>query len=280
MLCFYNGTDGKKQLIYAKIQADKYMRNIVSMAAAVVLLIGGCAPPVQRQAGPDLSLIRAWSAKQVTLGHSVNGWPLTMYVFGDAPQPTFIFASIHGNEWTAYSVARKLVELLDERPDLYRGRCIAILPAANPDGLETGTRTNANGVDINRNFPAQNWEPTERNDSFGGDEPASEPETRAIINAIESLKPARIISIHSIGNGRHGNNFDGPAQEIAHLMAAKNGYSVLPSMGYPTPGSFGTWAGIERQIPTITLELPRAETPQQCWEENKDALLAVIAEAN
>ena len=147
-------------------------------------------------------MIRAWSAKQVVVGYSVNGEPLTMYVFGDAPKPTFIFAAIHGNEWTSYSVARNLIELLDERPDLYRGRCVAILPAANPDGLEADVRTNANGVDINRNFPAANWQLTERDDSFGGSGPASEPETRAIINAIGELNPAKIISIHSIGGGK------------------------------------------------------------------------------
>jgi murein peptide amidase A len=247
------------------------------LTISISTILGGCAPFAKKPAGPDLSMIRAWSATQVTVGYSVNGWPLTMYVFGDAPRPIFIFAAIHGNEWTSYSVARQLIELLDDRPDLYRGRCVAILPAANPDGLETNTRVNRNGVDVNRNFPAANWQLTERNDSFGGDAPASEPETKAIINAVEILKPAEIISLHSIGGGKHGNNFDGPAGQFADLLAAQNGYKVLPSMGYPTPGSFGTWAGIERHIPTITLELPRDASPQQCWQENKAALLAAIA---
>jgi murein peptide amidase A len=246
----------------------------------LVAFLSSCAPPVKKPVGPDLSMIRAWSATQITVGYSANGWPLTIYVFGDTPRPTFIFAAIHGNEWTSYSVARQLIELLDERPDLYRGRCVAILPAANPDGLEANTRVNRNGVDVNRNFPAANWQLTEKNDSFGGDTPASEPETKAIINAVEILKPAKIISIHSIGGGKHGNNFDGPAEQLARLLAANNGYNVLPSMGYSTPGSFGTWAGIERHIPTITLEFPREATPQQCWQKNKDALLAAIAQSD
>jgi protein MpaA len=244
------------------------MKNSVNtfliFVITITVICSGCAPPARKPPGPDLSMIRAWSAKQVVVGYSVNGMPLTMYVFGDAPRPTFIFAAIHGNEWTSYSVARQLVEFLDERPDLYRGMCVGVLPAANPDGLEAGTRTNADGVDVNRNFPANNWQLTEKNDSFGGNAPASEPETRAIVHAVEILKPAKIISIHSIGSGKHGNNFDGPAESLAQLMTAKNGYKVLPSMGYPTPGSFGTWAGIERRIPTITLELPRGQTPQQC----------------
>jgi protein MpaA len=255
-----------------------YIFNFLRFALAIAFSISfsGCTPHLAKPAGPDLTMIRAWSAKQVVVGYSVNGVPLTMYVFGNAPKPIFIFAAIHGNEWTSYSVARDLIELLDYRPDLYRGRCVAILPAANPDGLETDVRTNANGVDVNRNFPAANWQLTERNDSFGGNAPASEPETRAIIYAVADLNPGKIISIHSIGGGKHGNNFDGPAEALAELMASKNGYKVLPSMGYPTPGSFGTWAGIEQKIPTITLELPRDQTPRQCWRENKDALLAAI----
>ena len=34
-------------------------------------------------------------------------------------------------------------------------------------------------------------------------------------------------------------------------------YPVEENIGYPTPGSFGTWAGIEKEIPTITLELDK-----------------------
>ena len=39
-------------------------------------------------------------------------------------------------------------------------------------------------------------------------------------------------------------------------MAKQNNYDVVPDIGYPTPGSFGTYTGIERNVPVITLELP------------------------
>jgi protein MpaA len=58
-------------------------------------------------------------------------------------------------------------------------------------------------------------------------------------------------------------------------MERYNGYPVVTSMGYPTPGSFGTWAGIERNIPTVTLELPSHHSPKKCWEDNHRALLAM-----
>lgn len=50
-------------------------------------------------------------------------------------------------------------------------------------------------------------------------------------------------------------NYDGDAFEVAQKISDITGYPVEPSIGYPTPGSFGTWAGIEKKIPTITLEL-------------------------
>ena len=211
-----------------------------------------------------------------TAGYSQSGTPISMYTFGKGPKKILIFAAIHGNEWTSYSVARNLIELLNADPTAYIGKTVTIIPVANPDGLKKNSRVNLNGVDLNRNFPASNWELTERNDSFGGETAASESETHAIVNVVEHFKPDIIISIHSIAAPKHGNNFNGPALDVAKLLASKNGYNVLESMGYPTPGSFGTWAGEDKKIPTITLELPRQQSPSRCWEENRDAILAVI----
>jgi protein MpaA len=93
---------------------------------------------------------------------------------------------------------------------------------------------------------------------------------------VERLKPDRIVAIHSIARGRHCNNFDGDGEDLAFLMAAHNRYRATSTIGYPTPGSFGNWAGIDHGIPTITLELPRDADAATCWRENRDALLAFI----
>ena len=108
---------------------------------------------------------------------------------------------------------------------------------------------------------------------FGGDEPASEPETISVMGAVERYQPSRIIAIHSIGGHRHCNNYDGPGRAVATAMGRANGYPVMASIGYPTPGSLGTWAGRERRIATITLELPSHHSTRRCWEDNRQALL-------
>ena len=93
---------------------------------------------------------------------------------------------------------------------------------------------------------------SEKDNFYGGSEPASEEETRFVIGIIEKNKPKLILSLHAPYKVV---NYDGPAKEISEKIAKIIGYPVEESIGYPTPGSFGTWAGIERNIPTITLEL-------------------------
>ncbi len=129
---------------------------------------------------------------------------------------------------------------------------LLFIPCLNPDGMARGVRTNSNGVDLNRNFPTKNWELTEKNEFFGGEKPASEIETRFMIEVLEEYKPKLILTLHAPFKVV---NYDGPAKEISEKISEIIGYPVEASIGYPTPGSFGTYCGIERNIPTVTLEL-------------------------
>ena len=126
------------------------------------------------------------------------------------------------------------------------------IPCLNPDGKALNSRTNSQGVDLNRNFPTKNWELTEKNEFFGGDSPASEIETRFLTEVIDRYMPELILTLHAPFKVV---NYDGPAEEIAQKISEIINYPVEKSIGYPTPGSFGTYCGIEKNIPTITLEL-------------------------
>ncbi len=221
-------------------------------------------------------LLPAFGPQTRQLGKSVLGLPIVGHYFGAAGPKTLIFAAIHGDEANTAFVANQLVEHLTKNPDAYYGRRVAVLPVANPDGLARGTRTNAREIDLNRNFPAKNFAVGKKGRYFGGEEPASEPESQLLIQLIEDWKPDRIITLHSIARGKHGNNFDGPAERLAETMSFHNQYAVLKSIGYPTPGSFGSWAGVDRKLPTITLEVPTDATGPTAWRENREALLAAI----
>src|SRR4051794_36417898 len=196
---------------------------------------------------------------ELVLGKSVKGEPIGVRVFGNSEPTIFIMGGIHGDETTSVDLTTNLITTLEQNPEYVSGKRVAILRVANPDGYAANKRVNAHGVDCNRNFPASNFKSSRRY----GNESGSEPETRAIIAALDQLQPALIISIHSIDKGRECNNYDGPAQEVAKLMSEYNKYPVAANIGYPTPGSMGTYCGIDRKMPMITLELPRGVSGEE-----------------
>ncbi len=211
----------------------------------------------------------------IPLGQSVKGAPITMQVFGSAGPTIFFMAGIHGNEEQSVQLADQMIAWITQHPDQIAGKRVAILRVANPDGYAANRRVNANGVDLNRNFPAKNYEASRR---YGNDA-ASQPETRAIIAALDQLQPQLIISVHSIDGGRQCNNYDGPAQQVAELMSKSNHYPAEATIGYPTPGSMGSFAGIDRKIPMITLELPDAKMSDQGFVENREAVMEAVRNA-
>jgi protein MpaA len=213
----------------------------------------------------------------LTVGRSVEGRAIGAYVFRGTPKRTvLILGGFHGDEPKSVLVARRWVDfLLTERDPIDDARWV-VVPLVNPDGYAKRQRRNARRVDINRNFPTKNWMPTSpRTRMYGGPTAASEPETRAVMAVVRRFRPMRIMTIHSIGLDRHCNNYDGPGRALALAMRRYNHYPVTASIGYPTPGSFGTWAGGERNITTITLELPSHHSPKRCWDDNRRALLCL-----
>lgn len=149
--------------------------------------------------------------------------------------------------------------LIDEY--LKKESLLLFIPCLNPDGMNKNVRTNSNGVDLNRNFPTQNWGKNEGENAtcdelgtsyYGGKFAGSEIETQFLIEIIKDYQPEIILTLHAPYKVV---NYDGPAEDVAEKISEIIKYPVEPSIGYPTPGSFGTYAGVERGIKTITLEL-------------------------
>lgn len=170
---------------------------------------------------------------------------------GDEPQGKFLI-----EEYLKKCSANNLTL---QSPIARRG--LLFIPCLNPDGMQLGQRTNANGVDLNRNFPTKNWGKNQGNNAtcndsnsayYGGTSGGSEIETQFLIDTINEFKPNKILTLHAPYKVV---NYDGPAQEWAEQISKIINYPVEASIGYPTPGSFGTYAGVEKQIQTITLEL-------------------------
>jgi protein MpaA len=149
------------------------------IAVSLVLTGLGAAQPLARE--------------RAVIGHSVRGRALVAYERGDRSAPvTLVVGVIHGTEPAGLAVVRRLRTM-----QLPKGIHLWLVPTINPDGLAAGTRQNAHGVDLNRNWPAA-WIPNGRpwDGYYAGPRPLSEPENRAMRAFILRIKPALTIWYH------------------------------------------------------------------------------------
>lgn len=218
------------------------------------------------------NLSKIITPKYLTLGKTVKGRNITAAVYGSGKKHVLIFGGIHGDEPHTTVLARALAVNINQET-LPQNLTVIIVPDVNPDGLMASTRVNANGVDINRNFPSKTW----RSDYIGagrypGLKPSSEPETRAVLDLIERYPPHLVVTLHAALGCV---NWDGPGGAMAQVMASVNQYPLCASLGYETPGSLGLLTGVDKQIPTVTIEL-RPTGASANVKENLPALLTLL----
>ncbi|MEO8036853.1 MAG: murein tripeptide amidase MpaA [Acidobacteriota bacterium] len=192
-------------------------------------------------------------------GDSLERVPLTVFLPDSGTAAVVVLAAIHGDEAETTVAVSEALRCIP-RGDLQA----AVILCGNPDGMLRGTRGNGRGVDLNRNFPTSNWSPdpvhykSRANDARDialspGTEPASEPETRALVSLLERLQPRAVVSLHSALACVD----DAGASHLGRQLANRCALPFLTEIGYPTPGSMGTWAG-ERGLNLVTLELEDA----------------------
>lgn len=202
-----------------------------------------------------------------------NNHPLIFTQFGDSSRDCILFlGGVHGDELPTVYLMLKLAQYLKEHPEVARDRCIVIVPLVNPDGFLSAnpTRVNANGIDVNRNFPTRNWKPdarlqwVEKGKSnpryYPGAHAGSEQETLFQVALIKRFNPQKILSVHSPLNFF---DYDGPSSDLDSFekwmeRISKESNHPLKKFGC-FPGSLGNYAGIERNIFTLTLELSTSD---------------------
>ena len=123
------------------------------------------------------------------IGHSVEGRPIEAVHVGGKGPVMLVVGCIHGNECAALPVVRELERAHPTHEDVW------VIPEANPDGTAHDTRLNADGVDLNRNFPT-GWISGPRDGYYPGSRALSEPESRALLAFIARIHPAITIWFH------------------------------------------------------------------------------------
>ncbi|HVO65882.1 MAG TPA: M14 family murein peptide amidase A [Syntrophales bacterium] len=202
-----------------------------------------------------------------------NKYPLIFAQFGSSKKDCILFlGAVHGDELSTVYVLLKFAHYIKDNSSLFKNKCIIIAPLVNPDGFfsKPAQRVNANGIDINRNFPTRDWSAEALRQWEGkyngnrryypGKKPGSEQETLFQIALIKRFKPQKILSVHS-PLGFY--DFDGPSSDLdsfEHWLEkiSRDTNHPLKKYGY-FPGSLGNYAGHERDIFTLTLELPSSD---------------------
>jgi hypothetical protein len=187
-------------------------------------------------------------AEKKIIGYSVENREIPAIFIGNGTKYAIIDGAIHGNEKTGPFACLRVAELLIQyyRTDPYwKSRLseytVIIIPVLNPDGFAKNTRENANGKDLNSQFPP--------------DGTPTEPEAWALINLMGNYTPTVYINIHEgyywypldmlYGNYESGTN---KTLTINAMTAANNTFTELHHYGWFTENNSTVWIGKVRSI--------------------------------
>jgi protein MpaA len=227
--------------------------RLLIVAALVAASAAGAAPQAQQT---------------VVVGHSVRGRAIVAYERGDptAP-PTLVVGVIHGTEPAGLAVIAQL-----RRMPLPPHVHLWLVPTANPDGLAAGTRQNAHGVDLNRNWPVgwvHNGVPWDG--YYSGPRPLSEPESRAMLAFIARVKPELTIWYHQPLDVVYGSD---PHVAVLQRYARLTGlpYRKLPA----PPGAATRWQRRHfPRAPAFVVEFPAGRITTATARRHAHAVLAL-----
>ncbi len=207
---------------------------------------------------------------QDTQARSVLGRPIWSRDVAaiDTQLKILVLGGIHGDEMSSSSLVFHWIAMAQSpTPDAPLPIHWRFIPTLNPDGMfsRPARRVNARGVDLNRNFPTPNWARDARHywelrtkrdpRRWPGNKPLSEPESRFLLEQMDSFKPNLIVSVHAPYGVL---DFDGPSDPPSRL-----GRLYLDQVGI-FPGSLGNYGGIHKGVPVVTIELPSAtKTPNE-----------------
>lgn len=220
-----------------------------------------------------------------SIGTSVKGRGIMAYYFGGGPNSIVYTGAIHGDELSTRSLMLRWIDELEANPRaIPADKTIVIIPVLNPDGAASGRRTNANNVDLNRNFDVSDWKKdvtTVTNAPFpggGGPTPMSEPETKAIAGLVAQLRPRLVLSYHSVA-GIVAANLAGDSAALAASYASISGYrnatgATASVFDYQITGTADDYYAEKLGVRSILIELSSSTYHQ--FEKNQKAMWAMM----
>lgn len=227
---------------------------------------------VTRPVSDEEKLLGRWEIAY----QSTDGLPIYIRTMGRGKFSTLVVAGLEGTDRISVRWADKLVTSISKSPNILNSSTITIVRAANPDGLQANRRTNSRDVDLNRNFPTANFSRGQTKRS--GEAPASEIETRAILQTIATHQPNRVVILRSTPT-RNG--------EVIHSMNAKNIANQLMTTSRWTPqlllapdwpGSLEVLADETVAAQVLSLSLPYGQDPMVEFDRHVNGLMIAISD--
>lgn len=224
------------------------------------------------------------------VGLSVASRPIEVYTFGEGQREYLIVAGIHGGyEGNTIGLANELIRYINDHPELIpEDVTLHIIRNMNPDGEARSSgvdgRVNNNGVDLNRNFPTENWVADWNRDgcwiyrpTTGGAYGGSEPETRTVMSFISQHNITALISYHSAALGVFpgGVPWEVDSIRLAKALAKATGYPYPPlDTGCEYTGTLADWAVENGVGAAVDMEL--ANHRDTDFNKNLNALKAFL----
>ena len=221
-----------------------------------------------------------------SIGSSVQGRAITAYKFGNGSVKTIYVGATHGDELgSKYLLDSWVNELEANFHKIPANRTIYVVPLLNPDGFNTRSRVNASNVDLNRNFPANNWKPDvvmpggKLVINGGGSSALSEPESKAIASFILAQSPELVLTYHSKGSMVIANEA-GNSAALAKTYGTNSGYwarndsELGTTFAYDTTGAMENWLYDKQSVATLLIELTTHTSNE--FYRNKTAMWSMI----
>lgn len=213
----------------------------------------------------------------LTPGESVEGIEIEAFKTDvQASKYLYLMGGTHGDEVEGVYVLKELFAWLKSEHSL-DDLPIVVIPILNPDGYRAGSRVNSHAVDLNRNYPTENWSGEIKKEKHNpGPSALSEPENIFLDKVFKKFPPSFIISFHS---WKPIINYNDDAEDVAEYLSSYNEYPVTGDIGYPTPGSLGNYAPEKYGAPVITFECPVLNDDislKSIWKENEEGLKSFI----
>lgn len=228
--------------------------------------------PAQTQVRRSIGDTVQWDV----LGRSHGGRVIEYAQYGAGPRQVLVIGSMVGNEPEGVAMAEMLASHLARFPQRLTNVTVTVVRDPNPDGRAKRTAANGRGVDLDQNFRTSGWRRVAEGESFvTGNQPESEPETRALVELLADVKPDRVLLLRTAPT-TPTLTFTGPAGTLARVVAGEAEMELVSPTVLQVPGSLAMLTGTDRGVPTLCFGFVPRPSADEIWSRHKSGLMTAI----